>query len=110
MNAGSAYTAWLMGLRHLQVNQGHVESSHPKQKNDKEKFKNIHLDAVRVHAAEMRFLCRVAWLSLCDSVKNSEIRRDLETESLFLQIERRIGSGWAFYDKDATCLAPWKPF
>ena len=42
----------------------------------------------RVQAAEMRFLRRVAGLTLLDRVRSSAIRESLEIESLLLRIER----------------------
>ena len=42
----------------------------------------------RVQAAEMRYLRRVAGLTLRDGVRSSAIREDLEVESLLLRVER----------------------
>jgi len=43
---------------------------------------------LRVQAAEMSFLRRVAGLSLRDRVRSSDIRRELGVEPLLLRIER----------------------
>jgi len=43
---------------------------------------------LRIQAAEMGFLQRVAWLSVRDRVRSSTIRRELEVEPLLLYIKR----------------------
>ncbi len=43
---------------------------------------------LRIQAAEMSFLCRVAGLSLRDRVRSSDIWRELRVEPLLLHVER----------------------
>ena len=64
-----------------------------------------------IQVAEMSCLRRVAWLSLRDRVRNSDIRKEFGAEPLLFCVKRMDGSikGHSGHGQDA-CAYDWKQY